>query len=338
MLRLPRFEVLEPTTVAEATELLARHGDKARIMAGGTDLVPNMKHELETPEVVIGLWRIGGLDEIREEGDKIRIGALLTLDRLAEHPLIVEQLPSLADAVGQVAGPQLRRMGTIGGNVCLDTRCVYINQTYFWRQALGFCLKKDGTVCHVVAGGRRCVAAASNDSAPVLMTLGAKLEFASPRGTREVPIDEFYVPNGAFNQDRKRDELLTHIVVPKPKQGTIMAYVKLRTRGAIDFPELGVAVLAERDEEELVERADVCITALAARPLHVPRVTELVSGRPLDDAAIDAVAKAAYERSHPLTNISTDPDYRREMVPVFVRRAFRAALARSGSNVWPLPK
>src|SRR5687767_12932869 len=176
MLRLPKFEVAEPTTVAEAVKLLAEHGDRARAMAGGTDLMPNMKHKIVVPELVVGLWRIAGLTGVRIDGDRIRIGALTTLHALSEDPIATRELPALAEAAGMVAGPQLRRMGTLGGNVCLDTRCVYINQTYFWRRALGFCLKKDGTVCHVVKGGRRCVAAASNDSAPVLMTLGASLE------------------------------------------------------------------------------------------------------------------------------------------------------------------
>src|SRR5690349_5255937 len=244
MLRLPRFEVSEPTTIAEAVETLARFGDKARVMAGGTDLVPNMKHEITVPEMVVGLWRIAELKGVRIEGNALCIGATTTLHALSEDPLLDRHLPSLKEACGLVAGPQLRRMGTIGGNVCLDTRCVYINQTHFWRQALGFCLKKDGTVCHVVKGGRRCVAAASNDSAPVLMTLGATLRIKNAAGEREVPVEDFYTSDGVFNQERRPDDLLTEIVVPMPKPGTVMAYAKLRTRAAIDFPELGVAVLA----------------------------------------------------------------------------------------------
>lgn len=337
MLRLPRFELVEPASVTDAVELLARHGDRARILAGGTDLLPNMKHEVETPELVISLGRIAELEAVQDEGDHLAIGPRVTLDRLSEHPLIHQHLPALADAVSQVAGPQLRRMGTIGGNVCLDTRCVYINQTHFWRQALGFCLKKDGTVCHVITTGKRCVAAASNDSAPVLMTLGATLTLLSTRGPRTVPIDDFYVANGAYNQDRARDELLVKITVPKPRPGTIMGYAKLRTRAAIDYPELGVAVLAERDEHAVLRKIDVCLTALAARPVHVPRLTEQFAGRLLDEATIDAIARAAFDRARPLTNISSDPEYRREMVPVFVKRAFRSALNRGATNVRSLP-
>jgi len=326
MLRLPRFDVREPRTVAEVVDLLAIHGDRARLLAGGTDLVPNMKHEIETPEIVVSLGRVDALRYVTDDGENIRLGPLVTLESLGSHAAMA-QLPSLVDAVTQIAGPQLRAMGTIGGNVCLDTRCVYINQTYFWRQALGFCLKKDGTVCHVVAGGKRCVAAASNDSAPVLMTLGAKLELVSSAGERTIPIDEFYVGNGLMNQDRSRAELLTEIVIPKPRPGTIAAYTKLRTRAAIDFPELGVAVMARIDDARHIQALDVCLTALGARPVHVGKLDTFV-GRVLDASTIAAIGAVAYERTKPLTNIATDPDYRREMVPVYVRRAFELALSR----------
>ncbi|MFO0725780.1 MAG: FAD binding domain-containing protein [Myxococcota bacterium] len=331
MLRLPRFEVLEPTSIDEALTLLGRYGDKARIMAGGTDLLPNMKHEIETPEVVIGLWKIAALRQQRETEGALHLGPLCTLDEIASNARVQHLFPSLAEAAGQVAGPQLRRMGTLGGNVCLDTRCVYINQTHFWRQSLGYCLKKDGTVCHVVAGGRRCVAAASNDTAPVLMTLGARLELRKEGESRSLAIDDFYVGNGQFNQDRARDELLTEIVIPKPKGHTVSAYAKLRTRAAIDFPELGVAVLAELSPEQKIQRLDVVLTALGARPVHVPKL-EAFAGRALDEATIAEIAAAAFDRGKPLTNIATDPEYRREMVPVFVRRAFGAALNRKPTD------
>ncbi len=300
-------------------------------MAGGTDLVPNMKHELETPEVVISLRGIESLRGVAEEAHAVRIGPLTTLHDLSHHPIVHRFFPSLADACAEVAGPQLRRMGTIGGNVCLDTRCVYVNQTYFWRQALGFCLKKDGTVCHVVSGGRRCVAAASNDSGPVLMSLGATLELANSERTRTSTIEDFYVQDGVFNQQRARDELLVGITIPKPKPRTVMAYQKLRTRAAIDFPELGVAVLAELSEVGLAERVDICLTALASRPVRVSKLEAVYKDRELDAETILALGRSAFDRAKPLTNIATDADYRREMVTVMVKRAFATALGRPPS-------
>jgi 4-hydroxybenzoyl-CoA reductase subunit beta len=328
VLRLPKFEVAEPATVAEAVALLHRYGDRAKAMAGGTDLLPNMKHEIVTPEVIVGLWRVEGLTGVRIDRDLIRIGALTTLHDLSLDEIVATRVPSLGEAAGMVAGPQLRRMGTIGGNVCLDTRCVYINQTYFWRRALGYCLKKDGTVCHVVAGGRRCVAAASNDTAPVLITLGAELAIQNADGQRVVPIERFYTSDGVFNQDRRPDDVVTEIRIPIPKDRTVMAYAKLRTRAAVDFPELGVAVLARTDAAGVCEDVVVSVTALASRPIRLEKLAPIYQGRPLDASLIDDIAAEAFRRCKPLTNIATDPTYRREMVPVFVRRAFRKALAR----------
>jgi 4-hydroxybenzoyl-CoA reductase subunit beta len=333
MLRLPKLEVREPSTLTEACDLLAAYGDRARTMAGGTDLVPNMKHEIVTPDLIVGLWRIPELKGVRvdPETNTLHIGATNTLHALSKDPLLLKHTPALAEACGEVAGPQLRRMGTIGGNICLDTRCVYINQTYFWRSALGFCIKKDGAKCHVVAGGRRCVAAASNDSAPVLMTLGATLSIASATGTREVSIDDFYTTDGVFNQARTHQEIVAEIKIPIPPPNTISAYVKLRTRAAIDFPELGVAALARLDTMQRAEWADVCVTALGSRPVHVKNLEPYYKDRLFDDAVIEALAEASYQRCKPLTNIASDPSYRREMVRVFVRRAFRRARERAAS-------
>ena len=166
MLRLPTFQVATPTSVDAVVALLSEHGDDAMLIAGGTDLVPNMKHELFTPKLVISLGSVPELAGIEEDDTGLRIGAMTTLETVASDERVQRLAPALAQAAGLVAGPQLRTMGTLGGNVMLDTRCQWYNQTYFWRSALGFCMKKDGTVCHVVEGGRKCVAAASNDTAP----------------------------------------------------------------------------------------------------------------------------------------------------------------------------
>lgn len=321
MLRLSPFELEAPASLAEVTALLATHGDRARLMAGGTDLMPNLKHEVETPDVVIGLWNVPGLDAIEWRDDHVRLGALVRLATLATDTRLTTEFPALARAAGLVAGPQLREMGTLGGNVCLDTRCVYINQSYFWRSALGYCLKKDGTVCHVVKGGRRCVAAASNDTAPVLIALDARLQLASTAGTRAVPIREFYRTDGEFNQVRRRDEVLSHIEVPRTDAPLHTGYAKLRTRGAIDFPELGVAIAAKLNGDGGIAALEVVVTALAARPLRVPGLGEKFAGARFDDGLIEALGAEVMRRAKPLTNIATDPSYRRRMVPIFVRRA-----------------
>jgi 4-hydroxybenzoyl-CoA reductase subunit beta len=172
MLRMPKFEVARPTSLEEAVALLASAGERAMLIAGGTDLLPNVKHRLFEPELVISLADVAQLRGIQRDGDgALVIGAMTTVDEVAKSALVQEHAPALAQATSLIAGPQLRRMGTLGGNVMLDTRCQWYNQTYFWRKSLGFCLKKDGSECHVVAGGSKCVAAASNDSAPALMHL-----------------------------------------------------------------------------------------------------------------------------------------------------------------------
>ncbi len=326
MLTLPAFEYHAPTSLAQALALLQLHGPRAKLIAGGTDVVPNMKHRLFTPEHVIGLKAVSELHCIREEAEALIIGPMITVADLERDERVGRLFPSLKSALGQIAGPQLREMGTLGGNLCLDTRCVYYNQTLFWRKSLGYCLKKDGTVCHVVTSGKNCVAAASNDSAPVLITLDASVKLASPRGERVLKLDAFYVPDGIINTVLAPDELLVEVRIPKVPGRGVAAYLKLRTRAAIDYPALSVAVAARLDPAGKIEDVKMVISALAARP-HVVKRLEAFIGRLLDDQTIGELAQIAHKQCHPLTNINVDPVWRREMIPVFVRRAWDAATA-----------
>lgn len=315
------FVVERPKTLDAAIALLAAHGDRARLVAGGTDLLVNIKHGLHAPEVLVDLKAIDGLRAIDLDGDVFELGALVGLHTLATHPGLAEALPALARAAGLVAGPQLRRMGTLGGNVCLDTRCVYINQTHFWRAALGHCIKKDGTVCHVTEVGKKCVAAASNDTAPVLWTLGAEVRLVSPRGERLLSLEDFYVNDGERNTVLAADEILTHVRVPRPAKTRRMAFQKLRIRGAIDYPLLNLA-LAFDYEDGQVSRPELVVSAIAARPRRIKRLPE----GPLGDALIEEAGAMAFQQVRPLTNINGDVTWRREMVPVMVRRAFAEAM------------
>lgn len=330
MLRLPRYRYHRPRALAEAVELLARHEDALPI-AGGTDLVPNMKHRLWTPGHLVAL---GGLAELagitaRSDDDQpvawddpaarwIAIGAVTTLHTVATHPAIGHRLPALARAAGLVAGPQLRHRGTLGGNLCLDTRCTYYNQTAFWRHALGYCLKKDGTVCHVTKVGRKCVAAHSADTPPVLWTLDAVVDLVGPEGERTVPVRDFFVADGSWNTVRRREEIVRRIRVPVRAIARAQGYAKLRLRKAIDFPLLSVAVAATLEGERVAELRLV-VSALGARPREVTGL-ERAAGLPLPEAA-ELAAELAWRQCHPLENIPVDPEWRRAMVPVFVRRA-----------------
>jgi 4-hydroxybenzoyl-CoA reductase subunit beta len=212
-------------------------------------------------------------------------------------------------------------MGTIGGNLCLETRCTYYNQTHFWREALGFCLKKDGAVCHVTQVGKKCVAAHSADTPPALIALGAVVELASPTGARTLPVADFFVADGVANTVRRPGELVTRIRVPLPAPGLRSAFQKLRQRNSIDFPLLNVAVAAEFGEGEVVTALRVVVSALGARPRVLAGLEMVAVGEKLTGEVIEAVAERAYQQCHPLTNITLDPEWRRAMVPVYVRRA-----------------
>jgi 4-hydroxybenzoyl-CoA reductase subunit beta len=325
VLTLPRFEWVEPRGLDELLDHLAEHPDDSLVVAGGTDAVPNLKHRLHEPRYLVHLGRIEALRFVREDTDGLHLGPRVTLTRLAREPAVVRDYPVLARAASLVAGPQLRNMGTLGGNLCLDTRCTYYNQTYFWREALGFCLKKDGIHCHVVPQGKRCVAAHSSDTAPVLIALAAEVEIASRAGRRTVTVEDFFVGDGVHNNVLKKDEIVTRITLPAASRGLAAGYQKLRPRGAIDFPMLSVA-FAARLREGVCEGARLVLGALAAKPRTVGGLDALVAGKPLDDAAIESIARAAYSQCKPIINIAYDDDYRHEMVPVFVRRAVREAL------------
>jgi 4-hydroxybenzoyl-CoA reductase subunit beta len=326
VLTLPQLDVHRPESVGEALRLLATHPG-ARVLAGGTDLVPNLKYGMYETQHLVALRGLSReLRYVREEQGEIRLGALCSIDELSRDPLVAK-LPALAEACAQIAGPQLRRMGTLGGNLCLDTRCVYVNQTYFWRSALGFCLKKDGTVCHVVEAGRRCVAAASNDTAPPLLVLGAAVKLVSPRGERVLPLEEFYLPDGIHNTVLDPDELLVEVRVPLRAAGMRQAFYKLRTRAAVDFPAMNLAVALDVDGRTLVS-ARVCVSALAARPAMISGLGAL-AGRVADARLGEEIGRRARKQCKPLTNISVDPEWRRDVLPVLVRRTVVRALGLS---------
>jgi 4-hydroxybenzoyl-CoA reductase subunit beta len=321
VLTLPPFELHEPATLEEALTLLARYHGDVKVLAGGTDLLPNMKHRLFTPGHLVGLRKLPGLAQVVEDDGALRLGAMLPIAALARHGAVQRHFPSLVLAAKAIAGPQLREQGTLGGNLCLDTRCAYYNQTAFWRKALGYCLKKDGTVCHVVKAGKACVAAASNDTAPVLMTLQASVQLAGPGGARELPVTDFFVADGCANTVLRPGELVTGVRVPLPESGVVAGYQKLRAREAIDFPALSVAVAARLDSSQRLDWVRVVVSALGARPRAVKGL-EAFCGRALDDAALADLGQVAFKQCHPLSNINLDPAWRRDLIPVLVKRAF----------------
>jgi len=343
MLPLPRFRVLRPRSLEEALDALAANGADdgptvanatawgsrpVRLLAGGTDLVPNLKHGLFDVATVVALKAMPGLRGVarRAEDGTLGVGALTTLARAAADPAVRIAWPALAYAWGEIAGPQLRAMGTVGGNLCLDTRCTYYNQTALWREALGYCLKRDGTKCHVVPGGTRCVAAMSSDGATMLTALGASVVLRSAaRGERIVALGDWFGGEGRRNTVVAPDEMLVEARVPAPVAGAFAGYKKLRVRNAIDFPLLSVAVSGRRAEDGSLVSARVVVGALGAKPREVTGLDAMVAGHAPSLELFTAVGEAAKRQSKPLTNIPVDPDWRHAMVPVLVRRAFAQA-------------
>jgi 4-hydroxybenzoyl-CoA reductase subunit beta len=320
VLTLPAYEWVRPRTLDELLAHLRDHGRESLVVAGGTDAVPNLKHRLHEPSYVVWIGGIEALGQVRHESDGLHLGPLVTLAAIAREPRIGQEFPSLTKAAGLVAGPQLRSMGTLGGNLCLDTRCTYYNQTYFWREALGFCLKKSGTLCHVVPTGKRCVAAHSSDVAPVLITLEAEVEIVGPDSRRVIPVDQFFVADGIHNNVLQPGELVTRIFVPARSRGLQAGYQKLRPRAAIDFPMLSVA-FAARMTGEGCDSARLVVSAIAAKPRTISGVDGIVKGKSLDDAVARELGESAFKQCHPLINVPYDQEYRRQMVPVYVRRA-----------------
>jgi 4-hydroxybenzoyl-CoA reductase subunit beta len=322
MMRLPPFTYLAPVSVTDAVKLMADHGSEAMLVAGGTDLYPNMKRRQFEPSVLVGLRGIRDLTGVRgSAATGMTIGAGTVLTAVSEHAEIARSYPALATAAGLVSSPQLRNMGTIGGNVCVDTRCNYYNQSYQWRKAVNFCMKKDGEICLVAPGSHRCWAVSSSDTAPVLWSLGAKVRLVGPKGERVIPISALYQDDGIQYLSKQPGEVLADIALP-PAEGWRSTYLKLRRRGSFDFPVLGVAV-ALRMEGDTVKEAAITLGAVASQPRPAPDAAALLVGQRLSPELIERVAEAAYRPSKPLDNTDLTHPYRKKMTRVFVARALR---------------
>jgi 4-hydroxybenzoyl-CoA reductase subunit beta len=326
MLRLPPFRYLAPRTMEQATRLLAQEGEQAMLVAGGTDLYPNMKRRQFTPPVLIGLRGLEALKHISGSPEQgMRLGAGVTLTTLAEHPVVLQHYPALATAAGSVSTPQLRNMGTIGGNLLLDTRCNYYNQTEFWRHSIDYCMKKDGDVCLVAPGSPRCWAISSADTAPVLVSLDAQARLVSVRGERVLPVRELFRDDGINPYTREADEILSEIILP-PADGWRSVYLKLRRRGSFDFPILGVAVALRFAADRTIAGARITLGAVASHPVEATDAATLLTGQRLTPELIMEVATLAAKRSKPLDNADLTINYRKQVTPVYIRRALTSFL------------
>ena len=321
MLRLPDFNYLRPKSLKEATRVLADLGTDAMLVAGGTDVYPKMKRGQFTPRHLISLRNLRELKGIRQSKEGLWIGAGENLTTVANHRLIAKHFPALAHAAESVSTPQLRNMGTIGGNVFVDTRCNYYDQTFFWRQAVGFCMKKDGDICLVAPGSSKCLAIASSDTAPVLVSLGTEAVLVSPNGERRMKLENLYRDDGIDYLAKAKDEVLKGLFVPRESLRRRNVYLKLRRRGSFDFPILGVAATMDTGERGECRHARVVLTAVASAPKVVAEASTLLQGNKITKELIDAVADAAAKISHPLDNADLDYWYRKRMAKVYTQRA-----------------
>jgi len=322
MMRLPLFEFRAPKSIDEAARILDGEGPKAMPLAGGTDLLPNMKRRQQVPKTLMSLNHISELrdTELRDSGT--RLGACLTLAEIAEDPRFRNGLTVLAQAASFVATPQIRNMATLGGNLCLDTRCNYYDQNYEWRKSIGFCLKKDGMTCWVAPGSSKCMAVSSTDTAPALMALGARVRLVSRAGEREVPLAKLYQNDGIHYIRREPNELLTEVFLDS-LHGWKSAYWKLRRRGSFDFPVLSVAAAARVSKNGLVEDARIVVGSVACLPLLATEAAKSLVGRALSHESIAKAASLAARIAKPLDNTDFNMTWRKRVTAEFVTYALR---------------
>lgn len=321
MMRLPKFDYYVPKSIPDAVKIAADCGPDAMFVAGGTDLYPNMKRRQQTPKTVVSVTRLGELKRVsgnRAEG--LVIGASISLTEICNDPVIRRDYTVVSEAAKLISTPLLRNMGTIGGNLLLDTRCNYYNQNYEWRKGINFCMKKDGQVCWVAPSSPKCWAVQSSDLVPVMVALGARLKFVSASGDRMVNASELYNNDGINYLHKRPDELLTEIHLP-PLNGTRAVYKKLRRRGSFDFPVLGVAAALDIAGDGTVKAARLILGGVAPAPIQVHEAEQQLIGQPLDQERIQSAAEAAYLKARPLDNTDFLMNWRKQMARPYVLRA-----------------
>jgi len=330
MLRLPSFRYLQPTSLSDALKMKADVGPDGMFVAGGTDLYPNMKRRHQEPKTVISLM---GIPELRRM-ERWNVGTCVTLSTLSKSPSFQRSHAAVAAAARLVSTPLLRNMGTLGGNLCLDTRCNYYNQTYEWRKSIDFCMKKDGAICWVAPSSPRCWAVSSSDIAPVMVAIGAEYRLVGPQGERVVPAGRLYNNDGINYLTKQPDEILVEVRLPAPN-GWDAVYHKLRRRGSFDFPVLGVAAWIQWEQgagsrEQIVKDARIVLGGVASYPQDVPEAGAALRGMSLGAETIAAAAEAAYRPSKPMDNTDFDLSWRKQMTRVYVTRALNELRERKG--------
>jgi 4-hydroxybenzoyl-CoA reductase subunit beta len=326
MARLPEFQLRRPASLVEAAALLAAE-PQARLLAGGTDLLPNLRRGIEQPAMLVDLGAVPGFAETEQDEHGMKLGAGVTLAWLAADAGISGKYPAIHEAARSAAGPGHRSVATLGGNLCLDTRCVYYNQSDWWRAANGYCLKRGGDTCHVAPQGRHCHAAFSGDLAPALIALGAEVELVSTQGSRRVALVDCYRDDGAAHLNLRHDEVLACAHLPAPSPGAVSGYRKARVRGAMDFPLAGVACALVVRDGALAELR-VALTGTNSRPLLLDGVQPLL-GKPLDEASLNLLGKLVQKQVSPMRSTVTSSNYRRLVAAAHAQRLVGELMAQT---------
>jgi 4-hydroxybenzoyl-CoA reductase subunit beta len=309
------FHLAQPGTVDEAVAACAKHPG-SRYVAGGTDLLVNMRRGIISPDQLVDLSGIDELTAIATDAHGVTIGAGVTIAALARNTIVADKYRALAQAAAAIAGPAHRTMGTVGGNLCLDTRCIYYNQSEWWRSANAYCLKNRGETCHVAPQGQRCHAAYSGDLAPALLVLGAEIDIAGAKGQRRIPLSELYIEDGKAHLTLAEGELI--VAVHLPAKAPVSRYEKVRTRGAIDFPLAGVAV-ALNVSGKTIASLRIALTGTNSRPFLLDGTNAFV-GQTLDDKLLQAIDRLVQKQVQPMRTTLTSANYRRLVAAALARR------------------
>lgn len=324
MLRLPSFEYASVRTLAEAARMLADAGPQSAVMAGGTDLLPHMKRRQHLPRLLIGLRGVAELRGIGPMPDGgLRIGAGCTLAETAHHPLVREGYPALAQALSAIASPAIRQMGTIGGNLCIETRCRCYDLPALTREGLGHCLKDGGAVCLVAPRSPRCWAVIASDAAPILVAMDARVRLVAARGERVIPLRDLYRDDGLRPLSLEAGEILADILLPAA-DGMSALYGKMRARGAIDFAAASVAVAVRRDPGGTVKDAKIVLGAVASAPVVADDAARVLIGRRMDAQVVREAATAAGRAVKPLENADLTAAWRKQMIAVATARVLQS--------------
>ncbi len=331
MLRLPSFQFHVAKTLSEAADVLvsegaAEHEDNVRLVAGGTDLWPNMKRRHQKAKTIVSLMRIPDLQGIQANG-VVRIGATTILEDIVRDAAVRERYPAFARAVASISSPPLRHMGTIGGNLCVDTRCTYYNQTEDWRRSIDYCMKEDGHTCWVATSSPRCLAHSASDSAPMLCALGAEVKLVSKDGERMIPVEGLYQDDGIVYLAKRPEEIVGGVVLSEESDAAHCrsAFWKLRRRGSIDFAVVSSAVAIWTDGAGVVEKARIYLGAVDSHPVAAEESAAFLTGKPLTAETIAEAARLARKPAYPMDNTDFQAQWRGAMVVKYTEAALREA-------------